>query len=362
MERTDFFMLKRIDLLKSKLKEDEIDALLVTDPANLIYLCGYTGSNGMLLVSNNQSKPIFYTDFRYQEQINKEVKGCKTKIWDRNLFADFPVTDLKGVKKLGFESSNLSFGNYSKIKKQLKTKAKIIPTNNVVENQRIVKDTTEIEKIRKAVAITDKNFMRVLKIIKPKITEKDLAVEIDYQFKKEGDIAFPTIVAFGECGALPHAQPTNTKLKLGDTIVFDMGAKYQSYCSDMTRTVVMGKASKKIKEIYDIVFTAQKLALENIAQGKPAVEIDGYARNYIKDKGYGENFGHSLGHGIGLMVHELPTLASKSKDILKVNEVFSVEPGIYLSAEFGVRIEDLVRVKENGCEILTRSPKELIEL
>jgi Xaa-Pro aminopeptidase len=266
------------------------------------------------------------------------------------------------VKKLGFEKISLSYGRFETIKKQLNKKISMIPTEGVVETLRIEKDDAELDKIRKAVAVTDKAFMNVLKLIRPKVTEKELAIEIDFQFRKYGDIAFPTIVAFGERGALPHAQPTDKKLRAGDSIVFDIGAKYQHYCADMTRTVVFGKASKKFRQVYEIVLTAQRLAEEKVRAGKKAVEIDGIARNYIKEKGYGEYFGHGLGHAVGIMVHEVPTLSSQSKDILQVNTTVTVEPGIYLPGEFGIRIEDLVLVKKTGCEILTKSPKELIEL
>lgn len=353
-------MNKRIESLKLSIQNKKIDVFLVTDPANLFYLTGYTGSNGMLIVHNNHHRPTFYTDFRYQEQVKQEVSGCQVKIWDQNLFTNFPVNDIGKAQQLGFESS-LSYSNYSAIKKQL-DRMKMIALDNIVEDLRKVKDKTELEKIKESVMITDKVFKNTLNMIKPGITEKELANEIDYQFKKYGEIAFPSIVAFGERGALPHAQPTNKKLKTGDVIVFDIGAKVNNYCADMTRTVVFGKARAKVKEIYQIVLSAQRLAEEKIRAGKRADEIDSCARNYIKEKGYGKYFGHGLGHGIGIMVHEAPTVSTQSKDVLLLNETVTVEPGIYLPTEFGVRIEDLVVIKGKGCEILTKSPKELIEL
>jgi Xaa-Pro aminopeptidase len=352
----------RISLLKRKLKEDKVDAFLVSDPANLFYLCGYTGSNGMLIVRNNQSKPIFYTDFRYQEQVKKEVTDCIVKILNRNLYSDFPLSDIKGVKSFGFESNYLSYGNYARVNKQLDRNIKLIPKDSYIQSLREIKDSDELNKIKKAVAITDKVFQNVVTMIKPNITEKDLATEIDYQFTKLCEIAFPTIVAFAERSALPHAQPTNKRLKAGDVIVCDIGAKYQGYCSDMTRTFVFGKASKKVKDVYYIVLNAQQRALDKIKAGKAAYELDGYARNYIKEKGYGDYFGHGLGHAVGIMVHESPTLSSKSTDILKTNQTATVEPGIYLPGQFGIRIEDLVIIKEKGYENLTKTPKELIEL
>lgn len=355
-------MLSRITTLKSKLHEKKIDGLLVTNPENLYYLCGYSGSNGMLIVKQGRSQPIFYTDFRYQEQIKTEVKECQKKIWDRSLYETFPVQDLSGVKSLGFEADSISYANYCLIKRQLSSGIKLVPTYQLLGEMRMIKDVAEIKKISKAVELTDQVFASVLKIVKPGVTEKELAREIDYQFIKYGEVAFPTIVAFAERGALPHAQPTGKKLKKGDVVVFDMGIKYEHYCADMTRTVVMGKASGKVRKIYNIVLTAQQMAEQKIKPGISAKEVDKAARDFIVSKGYGKNFGHGLGHGIGLLVHELPAINSKSNEQLKAGQVFSNEPGIYLPNEFGVRIEDLVLVTSKGYKVLTKSPKELMEL
>lgn len=354
-------MNNRIKSLKLAIQEKKVDAFLVTEPANLFYLTGYTGSNGVLIVHNNHTQPIFYTDFRYQEQVKNEVSGCQIKIRDQNLFTNFPVDDVSKVRVLGFESNSLSFANYTIVKSQL-PRIEMKPLENTIEDLRKIKDKTELQKIKDSTNVTDKVFRDILAIIKPGQTEKEIANEIDYQFRKYGEIAFPSIVAFGDRGALPHAQPSNKKLKSGDVMVFDIGAKINNYCADMTRTAVCGKASAKVKKVYEIVLTAQQLAEEKIMAGESGVEIDRYARNYITEKGLGKFFGHGLGHGVGIMVHEAPTLATQSKDILKSNETVTVEPGIYLPGEFGVRIEDLVVVKEKGCEILTKSPKQLIEI
>lgn len=355
-------MLERLKRLKNTLAKNNLDALLVTNLDNLYYLCGFSGSNGMLLVKQNQAVPIFYTDFRYQEQAAQEVKGCRIKIWTRNLFTNFPIADIKNTKKLGFESNHLSYHIYQTIKKQLPSTIKLIATENLIENQRMIKDQGEINKIQKAVTITDQVFTNVLKKIKTNITEKELANEIDYQFLQLGSTAFPTIVAFASRSALPHAQPTDRRLKKGDVIIFDMGIKYQHYCADMTRTVVFGKANKKIKTVYKIVRDAQELALSGVKPNQTAKDIDRLARDYISKENYGKYFGHGLGHGIGLVVHELPTISALSNDIIKTNQVFSIEPGIYLPNQFGIRIEDLVIVTAQGCKILNQSPKELIEL
>ncbi len=352
-------MKERISALRLKIAKERLDGLVITDLANIRYLIGYSGDNGLLILTKNTS--LFFTDFRYQEQSKREVKNATIKIWNRNLFEVFPVTELKGVKKLGFEAESLSYSNYRRIKQQLK-KIKFVPTENWTIQLRSVKDNEELRLIRRAVAINDSVFAKIIKQIKPGITEKDLAAEIDYLIKQQGEVAFPTIVGAGRNGALPHYQPGTKRIKKGETVVLDFGTKYQGYCSDMTRTVFVGKATKKIKEIYSIVLEAQGRALAAIKSGVRAATIDAQARDYITKKGYGRYFGHSLGHGVGLVVHENPALAKTSKAILENNNVVTVEPGIYLPDWGGVRIEDLVRVTKNGCENLIKSPKELLEL
>ncbi|MEO0072394.1 MAG: Xaa-Pro peptidase family protein [candidate division WOR-3 bacterium] len=351
----------RTERLKNYLRDKNLDALIVTSGHNLTYLCGYTGSNGMLLVFR-QGQPIFYTDFRYQEQVKSEVKGCRIKIWDRNLIDNFPVEDLRGVSSLGFEANHLTYRNFLNLKKQLKGQIKLIPQDNIIEHLRQIKDPTELSLIRKAVKYTDQIFREILSLIKPGISEKDLSSEINYRFMKLGELSFPTIVAFGENSSKPHAVPTIRKLRKNDVILIDMGLRYQNYCADMTRTVFFGKATRRFKEIYQIVLDAQLKAIEMVQDGVLAKDVDIGARKIIDESGYGKYFGHGLGHGVGLAVHELPTVSSKSQDTLRTNMTISVEPGIYLPNEFGIRIEDIVAVTKNRCEILTKSSKELVEL
>ncbi|MCS7258154.1 MAG: Xaa-Pro peptidase family protein [candidate division WOR-3 bacterium] len=351
----------RLGRIKSRLKTNSLDALLVTSGYNLTYLCGYTGSNGMLLVFK-EGRSIFYTDFRYEEQIKTELKGCGYKILNRNLIDNFPVEDLKRITSLGFEANHLTYRNFLSLKKQLKSKIKLIPQENFVEQHRMIKDQIELRTIREAVTYTDKVFMEVLKLIKPGISERDLSSEINYRFTKLGDLSFPTIVAFGENSSKPHATPTMRKLKKNDVILFDLGLRYQNYCADMTRTVYFGRAPKKFKEIYQIVLDAQLKAIDFIKDGVLAKDVDFCAREVIKNAGFGKFFGHGLGHGVGLAVHELPTVSAQSKDVLKINMVVTVEPGIYLPEEFGIRIEDIVVVNKTGCEVYTKTSKELIEL
>jgi len=351
---------ERIIKLQARIQKEKLDGLLITDLNNLRYLIGFTGSNGMLLLTKNRS--LFFTDFRYQEQSKREVKNATVKIRDRDLLAEFPTEELKEIKTLGFEADNLSYQNYRRLKKQIK-KVRLVPCNNWTLELRAVKDNYEITLIKKAAAITDQVFNQLLNFIKPGIKEKDLACEIDYQIRLcGGELSFPTIVASGKNGALPHYQPGLKKIKKGEPIIFDFGARYQGYCSDMTRTLFVGKANKKAKEIYAIVLEAQMQAVQSLQKGKPASFIDGQARNYIIEKGYGKYFGHGLGHGVGLQVHESPALAKTSKAILDCNNIVTIEPGIYLNDWGGIRIEDLVRITEDGYEVLTKSTKDLVEI
>jgi Xaa-Pro aminopeptidase len=352
-------MKERINALRARIVKEKLDGLVITDLANIRYLVGYSGDNGILILTKNRS--LFFTDFRYQEQSKREIKNAIAKIRNRDLFAVFPVEELKGIRKLGFEAENLTYRNYRRIKQQIK-KIKFVPCENWTYQLRAVKDSDELKLIRKAVAISDAVFTKILDRIKPGVREKDLAAEIDYLITQQGEVAFPTIVGAGKNGALPHYQPGMKKLKKGEPVVFDFGTKYQGYCSDMTRTVFVGKTDNNSKKIYSIVLETQMRALATIKQGEKASEIDAKARDYITEKGYGKNFGHGLGHGVGLMVHEGPALAKTSQAILNINNVVTVEPGIYLSDWGGVRIEDLVRVTEHGCEILTKSPKECLEI
>jgi Xaa-Pro aminopeptidase len=354
-------MIKRIRKVQKAVVDENLDAFMVSSEYNLTYLTGYTGSNGLLLIYKNQ-KPIFYTDFRYEEQIKHEVKGCQIKILNRNLIEEFPPDDIKDVKILGFEASSLTYRNYLSLANQLKNNVQLVAKENIVEKLRMIKDDDELSLIRHAARYTDEIFNYILSLIKPGVTEKDLSSEINYQLMKKGWLAFPAIVAFGKNSAMPHARPTVAKLKKNDVIVFDLGLRFQNYCSDMTRTVVWGKASKKVKEIYKIVLEAQSAAISLIKDGVQAKIVDQEARRIIEKYGYGKFFGHGLGHGVGIVVHELPILSSRSIDVLRINQVVTVEPGIYLPDEFGIRIEDLIVIKKNNCEILTKSTKELIEL
>lgn len=353
-------MRNRKGLLRKRMGQENLDGFIVTYPPNLRYLIGYTGDNGLLLFTHRRT--IFFTDFRYKEQIKREVKGCRIRIAKKRLFDELAEYNLKGIKRLGFESQYISVNTYKRLTKKLKG-IKLIPCKDITGELRMVKDEEELLKIRRAARITDSVFKEILSLIKIGVREKDLSLEMEYRLKKKGEgIPFPLIVASGPNSALPHAQPTNRRFRNHDFITLDFGTVYKGYASDFTRTIVLGKATPKQREIYSIVSEAQRRAIEGIRPGIKATVVDALARDYIKAKGYGEYFGHGLGHGVGLVVHEGPLLSGMSRDTLKKNMVATVEPGIYIPKFGGVRIEDLVRVDSKGPELLTKSTRKLLEL
>jgi Xaa-Pro aminopeptidase len=313
----------------------------------------------MMLVSRRAA--TFYTDFRYQKQIRTEVKGCRKRVLKRDLYAYFPVEDLRGIRRLGVEQDNITVGRFRLLRRQAK-RVRLVPVSDHVRRLRRTKEPTEIALIAKAQAITDRVFGRILDRVRPGVSERDLALELEFQFKRQGEVAFPSIVASGPNAAKPHAGHTTRKLRRGDVITFDIGCQYCGYCSDMTRTVFLGRPDPVLREVYAIVHEAQHRALAALKPGVAASDVDAAARGYIRDLGYDRHFGHSLGHGVGLEVHEMPGMASTTKGKLQPGDVVTVEPGIYLPGLGGVRIEDMVVVTKSGYRNLTRSQKRMLVL
>jgi Xaa-Pro aminopeptidase/Xaa-Pro dipeptidase len=352
-------MPSRIKRLQTRLADNRLDALLVTDPLNVRYLCGYTGSNGALLVTRKAA--WFYTDFRYREQIRHEVKGCRKRVLARNLYAQFPVKDLGGVRRLGVEQAHLTLALYRLLRKQLK-RVRLVPSPSPVPDMRRTKGPSELATIEHAQRAVEAAFDRVLPLLRPGTTERDIALRIEADFRRQGEVAFESIIASGPNGAKPHAGFSDRKLSPGDSVTIDIGCRIAGYCSDMTRTVFIGRARPELRRVYAIVLEAQQRALALIRPGARAADVDAAARDHIRQSGYAKEFGHSLGHGVGLAVHELPTLAATSKEVLAAGDVVTVEPGIYLPGIGGVRIEDMMLVTRAGQRNLTRTPKELLEL
>jgi len=345
------------------IKKNNLNSFIVNRLSNIRYLSGYSGSNGLVVLA--PPRAYFLTDFRYSVQARKEVKNCQVIIAERDLLGELvhlPCFQKKA--KVGIESAYLTVRTFNKIK-ELIPKANLVPVEDIVESIAVVKDIGEINKLKKAAKIADVVFEEILSLVKPGVKERDIALEILYRMIKRGadGPSFDFIVASGRRSSMPHGAASDKKFKKGDLITFDFGCFYQGYPSDVTRTIVLGKASAKQKKIYEIVLKAQVAAVEATRPGIAAREIDKVARDIIIREGYGDYFGHGLGHGLGLNeVHSYPVLNSRSSDTLKPGNVVTIEPGIYIPNWGGVRIEDDVIITNKGHKVLTKLPKELIEL
>ncbi len=354
-------MNNRLQKLRRKFAGKEIDAIFVTQSENRRYLSGFDGSAGLLIISKH--KAVLATDFRYTEQAITEAPDFEILRIANNINDWFPgLIDEMNVKRLGFESSDISFQFHQQLNDAIKKKRlpiKMVAVNGLVESVRAVKEPGEIELIRKSAAITDAAYRRVAGNIKPGLTEKELAWELEKSLRESGSQALPfeIIVASGPRSALPHAKPTERVIEDGEPVVIDMGAKFRGYATDLTRTVCAGAADAQFKKVYNTVLEAQQAAIAMISKGITGKEADSVARKIIEKAGYGEAFGHSLGHGVGLAAHELPRLGPNSEDTLTEGMVFTVEPGIYISGWGGVRIEDTVVLEKGKARPLTRAAK-----
>ena len=343
-------------MIKDILSGKGLDAIVITSAENLRYLSGFTGGEGFLVLTKEQNTVI--VDSRYTIQAKQQAKGFEVIEYKANPYK--LIADM-GFAKIGFEDGNISYAVYNKLKD---TAGELAGVSADLDNLRKVKKEEEARCIRRAESIGDVAFEHILHFIKPGITEREVALELEYFMKKNGAsaLAFDTIVAVAERSALPHAEATDRSVEDGQFVLMDYGCKYNGYCGDMTRTVAVGNIDDRMKNIYDIVLKAQKEALKAVCAGAKNKEVDAVARDIIRDAGFGENFGHALGHGVGLLVHEAPNLSPRSEDTLQAGNIVTVEPGIYVEDFCGVRIEDLVLVTENGCENFTKSAKDLIIL
>ncbi|MEO0231417.1 MAG: aminopeptidase P family protein [candidate division WOR-3 bacterium] len=352
----------RIKYIREKMDELKIDAYFIYYLPNVSYLTGFRGSSGFVIVTHNKS--YFITDSRYEEESKKEIEEEFEILIHKGLTQTLKKARfMRYIKRIGFEKDWMPYGVYKNFEKELNKK--FVPCEDIVRKIRIHKNDSEIEKIKKAQRINEKIFEEIIDIIKPdKVREIDLAAEIEYKIKKSGgEVPFPPIVATGSNSALPHAKPGKRIIKNNKPLKIDMGVKYKGFCSDMTRTIWIGKKpSQEFIKIYQIVLDAQNKAIESIKIGMEAKEVDGIARKHIEEKGYGKFFGHGLGHGIGIEVHELPALSPLSKDKIEEGMVFTIEPGIYLPNRFGVRIEDLVCIKNREKFVITKTTKNLIKI
>ncbi|HEB12508.1 MAG TPA: aminopeptidase P family protein [Actinobacteria bacterium] len=349
-----------------KLFDDQTPAILVSQIANIRYLLNKPtmfdpSFGGVMLVAPGVA--ILMVDSRYLAQTNEADLACEIRS-----ISESPWVTAAGaikeanLKRVGFEANEISVSQWEELKTH--TTAELRPAKNFVERPRLIKESTEIDHLSKAAAIGDDVFSEILTIIKPGLREADIATEIDYRMKKAGAErpSFDTIVASGPNSAFPHAGAGQRRVQAGDFIKLDFGAQYLGYHSDMTRTVVLGQVSTDHRQAYDAVARSQQLVLDQLKPGMTGAEADAIARDFFESIGMADRFGHNLGHGLGLQVHEGPSLGWKSKNVLAQGMVFTVEPGLYLPGFGGVRIEDAVVMRENGVEILTRSSKELIEI
>jgi Xaa-Pro aminopeptidase len=345
----------RGDRLQELLGERELDRMLVTDLVNVRYLTGFTGTNGACICGADVR--LFLTDFRYTERAETEVEGWEIVTAAGDWVAAI-AERLEG--KVGFEDDHMAVRSLEKLKEKLGERVEPVPAGGVVEGLRRVKDEGELAAIGEAAKLADEVWAWALERGLGGRTERDVAGAAEARIRElGGEPSFPAIVAAGPNGALPHAEPGEREIGAGELVVFDMGAQVDGYCSDGTRTFATGEPGEAAREVYDLVLASQLAALGAIKAGETGEDVDGVARKLIDEAGHKEHFGHGLGHGVGLEVHEGPRLSPRSDDVLAPGEVVTVEPGVYLPGEYGVRIEDFVVVTEDGYRNLSTVPKDL---
>ncbi len=338
-----------------------IDGFLVTSPENRRYLSNFTPddhsiteSSGALLITKNQR--FLLTDGRYTEQAKKDSPDWSVITYKKGLVNEIKrISNEIALKTIGFESRYITAYNFNKLKKEI-PEISFIPLDGIIEEQRQIKTEPEIEKIKTAIKIAEDVFEESLNFLKPRITEKKLASIItDMLFLRSECPSFPTIVAGGQNSALPHAIPSDREIKEHEPVIIDMGARYDGYCSDMTRTMFINEPDDTLKEIYRTVRDAQKMAIAKIKAGLTGREIDQISRDFIKQKGFGRYFNHSLGHGVGIAVHEAPSFSMRYKKQIKKGMIVTVEPGIYIPGLGGVRLEKMILINDSDCSDLSSS-------
>lgn len=352
-----------IDLLLKELPAD-IDAALIITPQNRRYFTSFDSSDGFLLVTRSGS--VFYTDSRYIEAAEKTVKNCDViegrEVWKQ--IKDYLTA--ANAKNIAIEASGITVSQFNNLKnnKNLSSFELICDgrLDSIINALRSVKTPDEVNKIRRAQEITEKGFLHMLDFIKKGMTEREIRLELDFFMLKNGAeaLSFDTIAVSGVNSSMPHGVPTDKKIEDGDFLTLDFGAVFDGYHSDMTRTVAIGRVSDEQRYVYDVVLKAQEAALGVLKDGFSCSQADKAARDIIAENGFGDFFGHGTGHGVGIEIHELPNLSPKSASVLVSGNIVTVEPGIYLPGKFGVRIEDMALITENGCENLTSAEKSLI--
>ncbi|MBR6680156.1 MAG: aminopeptidase P family protein [Clostridia bacterium] len=349
--------------LQTRLSEIGADAVIVSSEISQRYLSGFAYTDGYLLIS--PTKAIMLTDFRYTEAAKKEVNDFEIIEPQGTMFGElYRLMLAEGYENVAIEEKELTLADHENMCYQMPKVNLIKGASALIDNLRIVKDAEEIAIITEAQRMTDLAFEHILKFINRNVTEREIAIEIEFFMRKLGaeSAAFDTIAVSGAVSSLPHGVPRDVKIENG-FLTMDFGAKYKGYCADMTRTVVIGRADEEMKKLYNTVYTAQKAALDALKAGMLCREADAIARRIIDGAGYEGRFGHGLGHGVGMFIHEAPRLSARAGDaVLEVGNIVTVEPGIYIEGKYGCRIEDMVAITEDGILNFTKSPKELIEI
>ena len=353
--------------LAAALRRARVEALLVTHLANIRYLCGFAGTAGVLLVpaAGRAARPIFYTDGRYTQQAAEEVRGARVVIARKGALAEACEQVRRArIKDLAFEAEQLSYATYRHLRRALPGKTRLKPLAGAVENLRLTKDPEEIEQVRASVLLGASLFPAALAAIRPGVTEAAVAGELELQARRAGaeKMSFDSIVAAGPRSALPHGRASTQPIPSNGFIILDWGVILAGYCSDATRTVHVGPASRAHRRMYQAVREAQLASIDAVRPGVEAGKVDQAGRQVLKKAGYGAYFTHSTGHGVGIEVHEAPRLAKGQTQRLAPGMIVTIEPGVYMPGDGGVRIEDMVLVTESGCEVLTPTTKDLITL
>ncbi len=350
----------RFDAVLAAARERELDVLLVTNVVNVRWLTGFTGSNAAALVGANQRR--FLTDFRYLSQASEQLD----ELWEREISVDLLKQAAEGLPgdrplRLGFDDAHVTVAQHARLTELVPEGVELVAAGGIFERLRAIKDAAELDAIRAAAQLADDALEEVLVGGLVGRSELEVALDLEMAMRRRGAqaVSFPPIVAAGEHGALPHAEPRDVAIPAGTLVVIDWGAHLDGYASDCTRTFATGELDPRDRAVYDLVLVAQEAALEAVRPGPTGKEVDAVAREIIEQAGHGEHFGHGLGHGVGLEVHEGPRLSKQGKDALEAGMVVTVEPGVYVPGAVGVRIEDLVAVTEDGHEVLSGMPKGL---
>ena len=351
--------------LREHLATTRFDALLISHLPNIRYLCGFTGSAGLLLVEEAGS--VFFTDVRYDTQAHEEVKGAKVVIARKAVLT--ALGDFLGARRkrargwtIGLEAERFTIAEKKRLTQVKPTGVRLKDAPSLIERARMIKDADELQRIRAAVVLGAKLFDRAVGVIRPGVKETEVAAEMELAARRGGadEMSFPTIIASGARSALPHGRASDQAITAGGFVVCDFGVILSGYCSDQTRTVWVGPVSKDARQAYEAVREAQKAAIDAVRPGIAVGQVDAAARKVLRKAGLGRYFTHSTGHGVGLEIHEMPRVANGQREILQPSMVITIEPGVYFPGKWGVRIEDMVAVTATGCEVMTPTSKDFL--